>query len=465
MQPFDEKLTWTNTFTKPLRNADPLGVTRLQTLMKLITIRRTKTMTIKGKPIIQLPKREDKVETVILGDYERKLYDAMRNQSREIFENLVSKGNVMSNYVHVLEMMLRLRQIVTHPGLVKKSQMDFSGLISDEDGVIDLSDESQIDPNKVWDTYVLLRDSGEDGCCRCQEQVMDPTSINDATDPRVAGKMPQMSRCLHLYCKSCVEVGFKAQRAFSCAMCGQVVSDGDLLELTEPAPVLIESQPIKSENKTTIKLYIRNSGAGPVPSVQDPNKLELLPVTAESAKVKAIIGDLSMIRLQAQQAGAEEPKSVVFSQWTGMLDILELHLRQGNFRFTRLDGKMTRPERANAIQTFRSDPWCTVMLVSLKAGGVGLNLTMASRAYLVEPYWNPSVENQAVDRIHRLGQTKEVTTIRVIVKDSIEENILALQQKKLALANMALDRTRGKAKGSAAAQREENQRERLKDLK
>ncbi|KAI8850412.1 P-loop containing nucleoside triphosphate hydrolase protein, partial [Chytridium lagenaria] len=86
-------------------------------------------------------------------------------------------------------------------------------------------------------------------------------------------------------------------------------------------------------------------------------------------------------------------------------------------------------ERSNAITKFKQDPYLSVLLLSLKAGGVGLNLTIASRVYIMEPYWNPAVEQQAIDRVHRMGQTRTVHTVRFISKETIEENILELQRR------------------------------------
>lgn len=100
---------------------------------------------------------------------------------------------------------------------------------------------------------------------------------------------------------------------------------------------------------------------------------------------------------------------------------------------------MSREKRSAAQADFKEDPRVTIFLISIKSGGVGLNLVTGSRAYLLEPYWNPSVEQQAVDRIHRLGQTKNVTTIRFIIKDSIEQNMQTRQKYKTALAEKAMD--------------------------
>ena len=114
-------------------------------------------------------------------------------------------------------------------------------------------------------------------------------------------------------------------------------------------------------------------------------------------------------------------------------------MTDAGFKFVRLDGTMSRNSRSQALSDFKTNPKITVFLISIKSGGVGLNLVTASRAYLLEPYWNPAVEQQAIDRIHRLGQTKPVTTIRLIMKDSIEQNMQERQKYKTALAEKAMD--------------------------
>lgn len=138
-------------------------------------------------------------------------------------------------------------------------------------------------------------------------------------------------------------------------------------------------------------------------------------------------------------------KTVVFSQWTTMLDKIEDALETAGIRYDRLDGTMKRDDRTRAMEALKHDPACEVLLVSLKAGGVGLNLTAAQRVYLMDPYWNPAVENQAVDRIHRLGQTRPVTTVKLIIENSIEDRLLEVQRKKTELANMTLGQNFSKA--------------------
>ncbi|MGC4089200.1 MAG: DEAD/DEAH box helicase [Polyangiaceae bacterium] len=137
-----------------------------------------------------------------------------------------------------------------------------------------------------------------------------------------------------------------------------------------------------------------------------------------------------------EEVSAEGHKALVFSQWTSLLDLVEPHLREAGIAFTRLDGS-TR-DRAGVVSTFQSESGPPVMLVSLKAGGTGLNLTAADHVFLLDPWWNPAVEDQAADRAHRIGQDRPVMVYRMVAKDTVEERILSLQERKRNLADVAL---------------------------
>jgi SNF2 family DNA or RNA helicase len=148
-----------------------------------------------------------------------------------------------------------------------------------------------------------------------------------------------------------------------------------------------------------------------------------------SSKVKALVDALST-------AAADGHKALVFSQWTSLLDLIEPELEDAGIAFTRLDG--TTADRAGVVNTFESDGGPPVMLISLKAGGTGLNLTAADHVFLVDPWWNPAVEAQAADRAHRIGQTRPVLVYRLVSQGTVEERILQLQDKKRALFEAAL---------------------------
>jgi len=132
----------------------------------------------------------------------------------------------------------------------------------------------------------------------------------------------------------------------------------------------------------------------------------------------------------------EGHKALVFSQFTSLLALVKPVLDAAKIPYEYLDGR-TR-DRAPRIERFQTDPNCPVFLVSLKAGGVGLNLTAADYVFLLDPWWNPAVEAQAIDRTHRIGQTKEVFAYRLIAEDTVEEKVLALQATKRALADAVL---------------------------
>lgn len=138
-----------------------------------------------------------------------------------------------------------------------------------------------------------------------------------------------------------------------------------------------------------------------------------------------------------EEVTADGHKALVFSQWTGLLDLAEPHLRQRGISFNRLDG--TTRDRAGVVRAFQEDlDGPAVMLLSLKAGGVGLNLTAADHVFLLDLWWNPAVEQQAADRAHRIGQQNPVFIHRLVSRGTVEEKILKLQQSKRAVADAVL---------------------------
>jgi superfamily II DNA or RNA helicase len=148
-----------------------------------------------------------------------------------------------------------------------------------------------------------------------------------------------------------------------------------------------------------------------------------------SSKVKRLVHALA-------DAADDGHKALVFSQWTSLLDKVEPHLQAAGIPFVRLDGS-TR-DRGAVVASFQDDSGPPVMLISLKAGGTGLNLTAADHVFLLDPWWNPAVEDQAADRAHRIGQDRPVMVYRLVANGTVEERILVLQERKRALADVAL---------------------------
>jgi len=147
----------------------------------------------------------------------------------------------------------------------------------------------------------------------------------------------------------------------------------------------------------------------------------------ESAKIKELIRHIT--------EKTANHKMLVFSQFTKMLALVKTALDTEGIPYEYLDGKSSQKQRQASVENFQTNPEIRVFLISLKAGNTGLNLTAADYVYLLDPWWNPAVESQAIDRTHRIGQDKHVIAYRMIAKDTIEEKILKLQARKRKLAS------------------------------
>ncbi|KAJ3297138.1 hypothetical protein HK104_000794 [Borealophlyctis nickersoniae] len=164
-----------------------------------------------------------------------------------------------------------------------------------------------------------------------------------------------------------------------------------------------------------------------------------------SAKTEKMMEILADIR-QKDPDG----KTIIFCQFTTMLDIMEIPLERAGYKFCRYDGSMDGKAREASLHRFRTEPDTKVILISFKCGSLGLNLTVANRVIMMDVWWNPALEEQAIDRVHRIGQTRDVEVVRLTVEDTVEDRILQLQEKKRELIDGALDGTNLKRGGKNA---------------
>ncbi len=163
----------------------------------------------------------------------------------------------------------------------------------------------------------------------------------------------------------------------------------------------------------------------------------LHPGLIDKKRVKETSAKLEMLLPQLAELFDEGHKVLVFSQFTSFLAILREQLDKEKINYEYLDGKTQ--DRQARVEKFQNDPDCKLFLISLKAGGLGLNLTAAEYVYLLDPWWNPAVEAQAIDRAHRIGQSRQVFAYRLIAKDTVEEKVLALQNTKRDLADAIIN--------------------------
>ncbi|KIJ22386.1 hypothetical protein M422DRAFT_277202 [Sphaerobolus stellatus SS14] len=244
---------------------------------------------------------------------------------------------------------------------------------------------------------VLTEDSGEAPVCRiCQDIAEDAIQ----------------SRCRHIFDRECIKqyITTAVEVNPACPVCHLALS----IDLEAPALEFDEEARIAATRQGIL------------------GRLDL-DKWRSSTKIEALVEELTNLRRQDSTT-----KSIVFSQFVNFLDLIAYRLQRAGFTICRLEGTMSPQARDATIKYFMNNVQVTVFLVSLKAGGVALNLTEASRVYLMDSWWNPAVEFQAMDRIHRMGQRRPVQAIKLVIEDSIESRIVQLQEKKSAMVTAAV---------------------------
>ncbi|XP_010295115.1 PREDICTED: helicase-like transcription factor, partial [Phaethon lepturus] len=381
LKPFTDLEWWHRTIQRPVTMGAPGGLGRLQSLIRSITLRRTKTSKVKGKPILELPERKVLIQHVTLTKGERQIYQSVKEEGKVAISRFFSEGTVLAHYADILGVLLRLRQLCCHPHLcINTSSSSFSA---------DNKTPEELHETLVSKMKLVLSSGSDEECAVCLESLT----------------VPVITRCAHVFCKPCIfEVIRSEQPNAKCPLCRKELRVEHLVECP------LEEEIDSSNGKKSEQEWI------------------------SSSKINALMHALIELRRDNPTA-----KCLVVSQFTTFLSLIENPLKESGFAFTRLDGSMAQKKRVEAIQCFQSgqagSP--TVMLLSLKAGGVGLNLTAASRVFLMDPAWNPAAEDQCFDRCHRLGQKHNVVITKFIVKDSVEENMLKIQKKKRELASGA----------------------------
>ncbi|XP_019963813.2 helicase-like transcription factor [Paralichthys olivaceus] len=381
LKPFDVREWWNRVIQRPTTQGDRDGLQNLQTLVKCITLRRTKSSEANGRPLVSLPEKTVYVEQVELSQQEREEYELARNEGRNTIGRYVTEGSVLRNYADVLAILMRLRQHCCHPDLLAKISSDLGAAAT----------PSELRERLIEKLRLVLASGSDEECSVCLDSV----------------RLPVITHCAHVYCRPCIAQVISTEKETArCPLCRSEIKTKELVEF--PQEEMEEENSMKSERWRT------------------------------SSKVQALMENL--LRLRSEDGSI---KSLVVSQFTRFLTILETPLREHGFTFVRFDGTMSQKRRTQVIREFQSSAadGPAIMLLSLKAGGVGLNLTAASRVFLMDPAWNPATEEQCIDRCHRLGQNKKVVVTKFIVKNSVEENMVKIQRQKQDLVEKAFGST------------------------
>lgn len=445
MKPFDEKSKFLQFIIQPFKAADPEIVPKLRVLIDTITLRRLKDK-------IHLPNRTDEVIRLDFSPEERQVYDWFAKTAQDRVRALTGQGIGQERIVggktmiHILRSILQLRLICAHgKELLNDDDLaDLQGMTADTPIDLDSDDEEDQRPvlpeKKAYEMLYLMQEGNSDNCSRCNTK-LGVIEVDDPESDRQDDILGYMARCFHTYCPPCVNLLRNEQNG--CDVCARLAKSTCVELRRKRADMEHESRVAKNKGGTG-KIIPGDRYSGP------------------HTKTRVLVEELLANKEKSAMCPDEPPfKSVVFSGWTSHLDLIQIALDNAGITYTRLDGKMSRPARNAAMDAFRDDHSVQVILVSIMAGGLGLNLTAGNSVYVMEPQFNPAAEAQAVDRVHRLGQTRAVRTVRFIMKDSFEEKMLQLQDKKKKLASLSMDRD----PNDRITDRTEAARQRLMDLR
>jgi SNF2 family DNA or RNA helicase len=363
-------------------------------LLRPILLRRCRRDQIDGRPLLELESRSETIEYVTLSPAERCLYENMKLLGREALQRLSESSADSGICMHILVMLTRLRQICDHYVLLEA----YMHKLRDDQG----------DHRQRTSSASTRSGHGRISrtCCTACGALL-----------RVAERSEPQSQAYALkpeaFCEYCASLigrhspAFEAKRDF---VRGQTFAQSDSAPL-EAASSPHRSRIIDQVMSAWTSLVVHDTTA----------------IASPSSKLQTLLALLDRARCESPTE-----KWVIFSQWPSFLDLCEDALLERGQAVCRVDGRMRYEERELNLELFRRSEY-RVMLMSLGAGGVGLNLTLANHVVLVDPWWNPAVEEQAIDRVYRLGQQRPVQVIRLVVRDSVEERIMQLQQQKRAL--------------------------------
>nr|XP_043620030.1 LOW QUALITY PROTEIN: helicase-like transcription factor CHR28 [Erigeron canadensis] len=418
-QPYAVYRSFCSTIKAPIQKCPEAGYKKLQIILKTIMLRRTKATLLDGKPIISLPPKTISLKQIDFTAEERRFYAELEAESKAQFKEYEAAGTIEQNYVSILLMLLRLRQACDHPLLVRRN--------SKSDDSISSLEKAKTLPHEKRTHLLDCLEASSAICSICSDSCEDPV----------------VTTCGHVFCNQCILEHLFSDESCPSSNCKATLSTSSVFSASTLRSSLQDHQPsqsidisaimkeVKAEVKSEVLDEPCSSSSGSV-NFKRQEAAEAL----ESSKIKEAVEVLKSV-VKPQEIGKVREKAIVFSQWTKMLDMVGACLDDSSIKYRRLDGTMSILDRDKAVKDFNNRPEVTVMIMSLKAASLGLNMVAASHVLLLDLWWNPTVEDQAIDRAHRIGQTRPVSVLRFTVKETVEDRILALQEKKRSMVASA----------------------------
>jgi DNA repair protein RAD16 len=373
-----------------------LNVLKSQVL-DTILLRRTK---IERQADLNLPPLTVEIRKLKLTPEEHDFYESLYKQSILKFDTFAKSGTLLHNYAHIFDLLTRLRQALDHPYLIVYGA-DYT-------------------------VPTAAKDLGRGICALCQDDIGD--------EPRALGS------CGHKFHSDCVkeylvEAPQLPTGGCGCPSCFVPLTVKFEDEDDTPPP----GQSMLGSPEPDLTSTVASTPAETTPGISRLGIMERVGASAfqSSSKIEALVNELASI--------PKESKVLIFSQFTRMLDLVDFRLKQYGIGCAKLTGSLNLSQRSNILISFNSDPSIRALLISLKAGGEGLNLQAADHVFLIDPWWNPASELQAIQRAHRIGQhAKQVRAIRFVTENSVEEKVVALQEMK----QLVFDATVGQSEGA-----------------
>eukprot|EP00051_Salpingoeca_urceolata_P013114 m.163926 g.163926 ORF g.163926 m.163926 type:complete len:1125 (-) comp17702_c0_seq2:235-3609(-) len=428
-----------------------LTIHQIQPLMKSFTLRRTKAQLLNA-----LPDKQVDVVYVEFSEEERDYYAALEQGAQLTFAEYVRKGTVNAHYASALQMLLKLRQACNHPLLNRESRRGYEAHL--------LASRARHDDEFLPEAPMPAQTAGGSTKGAAAAAKLKPAVVERLLSGLIDSECSicldatvreesVLTQCGHFYCQACITSHFnlrgKAQgddTQVDCPDCRAPILKSELVPTVEVLPPEQKEAPAEKDNVNKAaaaqtrqrqqELQTKATEACSMFNQRHPN----------SAKINRALDILKEVI-----SHDSDKKILIFSQWTTMLDMMEKPLQKECIEYARYDGSLTVKERDQVVHTFREDQ-VNVLLCSLKCAAYGLNLKEASTVIIIDPWWNPSVEWQAIDRVHRIGQLNDVHVSRLIVRGTVEERILEMQRRKQDLGQTALGERVGLDAGRLSAE-------------
>ncbi|KAI7223161.1 hypothetical protein KC333_g604 [Hortaea werneckii] len=467
---------------------DPDGVNRLNVFLRKIMIRRTHCDTLFNARLLDLPTPKEHTLWLEFGDVERQIYDIVRDRFVKHINMIAKQDGLVRQYSHVWTLILRLRQLCSHPLLIQGpitdllEREDFEKLnriTADEDDNQDQGASLLFHLRQVLKNNTGVNDLNSDlkGAIVSEDRVavVDVTNYDDITDQtgskhgvkyklqkylnhlkssdhwdaikqrclctgcRQTPENPFVTSCFHIYCHSCLTdlQHMAARRGHDQARCSEC---GEAYSSAEPCQEIEEFQDSSSSAESVQGSSSQSSKKGKKSKKKNGDDWINLPgEILPSAKTQAT-------KAQLLNWIEEDPncKCIVFTQFLDMVRILSKVCKMEEWGYVTYSGKMSHDSRDKAVREFETDPTKRIMLASLKSGGLGLNLTMASKVICLDPWWNNAIEQQAFCRVFRIGQTKETEMIRFVVSNTIDSAMMAMKERKTEEIDQVMEEARKK---------------------